>query len=269
MVGSVAYDAVEIDGVLRTGLGGSAVYAALAAAQRVPVDLYAVVGLDFLELDREFIVSRGINIDNLRTVEQPTLRWRARYVDHTRAITEEVSLGAILCSNQIPVPDAELLLLCNYDPETQLRLLRKSGFGFVACDTMDFWIKNKAEELTRLFHEVDLIFINEDEVKLYTGRDSALEGARLLSYHFNTAVVLKRGPRGSVLVMDKTVYECPAHQCVVLDTTGAGDAFAGGFMAHLAKAEELNKATLQEALYRGAFAAHFAVSGYGVAGFLQ
>jgi sugar/nucleoside kinase (ribokinase family) len=167
--------------------------------------------------------------------------------------------------------DARLVFLGNIDPELQLEVLRQVREPeLTALDTMNFWIERKKEPLTKVLRQVDVVLINESEIREYTGRYNVLEAARELQKLGPRHVVVKRGEYGSVLFTPDEVFLAPAFPTfAVRDTTGAGDSFAGAFMGYLDRCSAIRHADLKAAVVYGTVIASFAIEDFSVHGLLN
>ena len=271
VVGSIAYDDVETpSGRAESKLGGSATYFSAVSRFFTEVGLVAAVGDDFAAEDRALFQRWGVDTAGMETVPGRTFRWSGSYgEDLNSAVTRETELGVFagfepsLGSCQKAAP---YLFLANIQPELQHRVL---GFMdprplLVACDTMNLWIDTRRERLNDLVREVDALIINEGEVRLLTGERSIAAGAERLLGMGPRTLVVKRGEYG-VAVFDRDfTFALPAYPLAsVVDPTGAGDSFAGGFMGYLAAAGDTGQEDLRCAAVAGSVMASFAVEAFG------
>lgn len=271
VVGSVAYDDVETATDRRTGvLGGAASYFSVAAAKYGAVRLCGVVGDDFAASDGERIAGAGVDLAGLERRAGRTFRWLGRY-DETFGAAETINTDLGVFAEWRPaVPDAfadsELLFLANIDPEIQLAVRSQLPRSrFVALDTMNYWISQKREALLRIVAAVDLLCVNEAEIRQLFGTPNVIAAARSLLGHGPSAVVVKRAEHGATLFTADGIFWCPAYPVErVVDPTGAGDTFAGGLMGALARTDRIDIGTLRRAVVEGAVCASFAVESFGV-----
>jgi sugar/nucleoside kinase (ribokinase family) len=165
--------------------------------------------------------------------------------------------------------DAQFVFLGNIDPELQLEVLEQvRGPRLVACDTMNYWIQGKRTALLRLLEHVDVLLVNDSEVRELSGDWHIHRAARWVLERGPTYVVVKKGEHGAVLVQKDRIFYVPAFPLDdVFDPTGAGDAFAGGFMAHLARTGDLSEANLRLAMVYGSAMGSFAVERFSVGRF--
>ena len=271
IVGSVALDSVETPyGKKSDMLGGSATYSSLAASHFASVRLVAVVGNDFPAECRQLLESRKINLTGLQVVEGNTFRWSGEY--HTGkmgdAITLDTQLNVFQDFNPMIPPeyqDSEWVFLGNIDPALQLNVLSQiPNPKLIALDTMNFWIENPDNRLPEVLKKVDLLIINEGELKLLTGKSDLRKGVEIAMGLGPKLLVVKLGKYGAVLFYDNTWFFAPAHpQSDCIDPTGAGDSFAGGLMGSLARDGEVTPETLRRAMVFGSVVASFNINDFG------
>ncbi len=276
VVGSVAFDSLKTPhGEAEEILGGSATYFSVTASYFAPVNLVAVVGEDFGADALSVFTSRSIDVQGLERTKGKTFRWRGEYDgDMNEARTLDTQLNVF--EHFVPkIPpayrDSEFVFLGNIDPSLQLHVRQKlANPRLVACDTMNYWIKGKPEELKKTLAAVDLLLINEGEARLLSGSDNLKRAATEIRALGPRVVVVKRGEYGACLFKDTTIFFAPGYPLEqVHDPTGAGDTFAGGFMGHLARSGDLSDAGLRRALVYGSVMASFAVEEFGLSRLLR
>ena len=241
VVGSVALDTVETPFAREDDiLGGAASFFSTAASLYNQVNLVAVVGSDFPREHIEFLERRPVNLAGLQVEEGKTFRWTGRYhMDMNSRDTLDTQLGVY--GNFHPVIPAEyhdspLLFLANIQPELQLEVLEQvPSPRLTVLDTMELWIMTTREQLTEVIKRVDILLMSEEEVRQYTGQASIVRGVRQLLAMGLQYVVVKLGSYGALLFgADGTYFSAPSYPLEeVTDPTGAGDAFAGGFLGYL------------------------------------
>ncbi len=271
VVGSVALDTVETPfGRIDDALGGSAVFFACAASLLVPVQIVGVVGRDYPMDELKRLAARGIDLSGITVADGESFRWSGKYAfDMSTRETLETRLGVFAnFKPQIPAAfrSSEYVFLGNIDPELQLDVLTQvTKPKFVACDTMNYWIQGKRTALLKLLEHVDCLMVNDSEIRELSGDWHIHRAARWVIERGPKYVVIKQGEHGAVLVGGAKVFYVPAFPLEdVFDPTGAGDAFAGGFMAHLAKAGALTDRTLRLAMVYGSAMGSFAVERFSV-----
>jgi sugar/nucleoside kinase (ribokinase family) len=275
-VGSVAFDSVETPfGAVEKALGGSASYAALAASYFAASQVVAVVGRDFGDEHLEKFRRRGVDTAGLERASGETFHWRGRYRENLQdRDTLETCLNVFETFDAKVPPrfrTAPFVFLGNIDPRIQAKVLDQvEGDPFVGMDTMNFWISSALGPLKAVLPRVDMLFINDVEAGELTGERHVLSAAQTLLELGPTYVVIKRGEFGSLLFgRDICLFVPAVLLSKVVDPTGAGDAFAGGFLGSLAKAGRVTRATLAEGMIYGTVMASFVVEAFSVDGLLD
>lgn len=271
VVGSVAFDCLKTPyGQAENTLGGSASFFSLTASFFAPVNVVAVVGEDFGEEQLQAFRGRPIDLTGLERAPGKTFRWRGEYTGNmNEARTLETQLNVFEAfAPKLPESyrSSEYVFLGNIDPPLQLLVRQQLPHAkLVACDTMNYWIKGKPEELKKTLAAVDLLVINEVEARMLSGVENLRRAAAAIQKLGPRIVVVKRGEYGACLFMNGTVFFAPGYPLEqVHDPTGAGDTFAGGFMGYLAKCGDLSEPGLRRALVYGSVMASFAVEEFGV-----
>ena len=266
VVGSVALDSVETPfGKADEVLGGSATMFASSACHFGPVQLVGVVGSDYPLEKLEPLRARGVDLAGLERAEGESFRWRARYRhDLNSAETLETRLGVFSRFRpQIPEAfrSAPYVFLGNIDPRLQLDVLRQVARPkLVACDTMNFWIESRRQDLLDLLAHVDLITLNDAEARQLTEESNLVRAARWIMQRGPKHVVIKKGEHGAFLFSGPSVFFAPAYPLEsIFDPTGAGDSFAGGFIGWLAATDDLSEANMRRAVVYGSAMGSFAV----------
>ncbi|MBX2988726.1 MAG: bifunctional hydroxymethylpyrimidine kinase/phosphomethylpyrimidine kinase [Bdellovibrionaceae bacterium] len=273
VVGSLAYDGISTPaGRVDRALGGSANYFSLAASLFAPVRVVGVVGEDYGKEDEELLRSRRVDLSGLERVKGKTFFWEGKYEgDLNEAITLKTELNVFEHFNpNLPEKfrDSEFVFLANIAPELQMQVLDQvRAPKFVGMDTMNFWIGSKKEALLKILSRVDVVLINETEAEMLTGAANAISAAPKITAMGPKAVVIKRGEYGFAFY-SKTEGFCilPAMPIPgVVDPTGAGDTFAGGFFGHLAKLGRVpTAADMREACISGTLLASFTIQDFSV-----
>ncbi|HJT56408.1 MAG TPA: PfkB family carbohydrate kinase, partial [Ktedonobacteraceae bacterium] len=245
VVGSVALDTVETPFArVEETLGGAASFFTTAASLYNQVNLVAIVGSDFPQEHLDFWRKRPVNLAGLQIQEGSTFRWIARYhMDMNARDTLDTQLGVYAGFHPI-IPDeyrrSELLFLANIQPELQLEVLEQVPKPrLTVLDTMELWIMTARPQLTEVIQRVDILLMSEEEIRQYTECASILAGVRQLLKMGLKYVVVKQGSYGALLFgADGTFFSAPTYPLEeVIDPTGAGDAFAGGFLGYLSLVE--------------------------------
>jgi sugar/nucleoside kinase (ribokinase family) len=271
VVGSVALDSVETPfGAREEVLGGSATYFSAAASLLTPVAVVGVVGEDFPVAQLEFLRARGVSLDGLERVPGKTFRWKGRYgFDLNTAQTLETHLNVFADFNPRlgeRERKADRLFLGNIDPDLQMRVLEQVERPKLVCaDTMNFWIERKREALLRLLPRIDVLLVNDAEARELAGEANIVKAAGAIERMGARAVCIKRGEYGALLVSGKEVFYAPAFPLsAVVDPTGAGDSFAGGFLSLLDRLGREDLRSLRQAVVMGCTIASFTVEAFSL-----
>jgi sugar/nucleoside kinase (ribokinase family) len=271
VVGSVALDSVETPfGKVDEALGGSATYFSLAARHFHPVQLVGVVGADFPAEHVGLLASGGVDLAGLAVEEGETFRWAGRYdFDLNNCQTLDTRLN-VFASFQPRLPDsyrdAGVVFLANIHPGLQLDVLKQVRRPWLtAMDTMNFWIGGQRDLVAEVMRSVDVVIVNEAELRQYAGTSSLHVAARQVLALGPKALVVKKGEYGAAVYGDGLYFVAPAYPLdEVRDPTGAGDSFAGGFLGYLARAGEATLPTLRRALVYGSVVASYTVEDFSV-----
>lgn len=274
VVGSVALDSIYTPfGETADTLGGSAVFFSVAASLLTTVKVVGVIGSDYPIAELERLAPRGIDWSGVERAEGESFRWKGKYsYDLQSRETLETRLG-VFAEFQPKLPVAfrstEYLFLGNIDPELQLGVLSQiERPKLVACDTMNYWIQGKKDVLLQLLKQVDLLLVNDSEARELSGDWNIHRAARWILGRGPKRVVIKQGEFGAMLVDAEGTYAIPGYPLEdVRDPTGAGDAFAGGFMGYVAKTRDASDQGLRRAMIYGSVMGSFAVEQFGTKGF--
>jgi sugar/nucleoside kinase (ribokinase family) len=274
VVGSIALDSIFTPfGETADALGGSAVYFSVAGALLHPVQVVGVIGSDYPVAELERLASRGIDWSGVERAEGESFRWKGKYsYDLQSRETLDTRLG-VFADFQPKLPEgfrsAKYLFLGNIDPELQLGVLgqvRKPSL--VVCDTMNYWIQSKKATLLELLARVDVLMVNDSEARELSGDWNIHRAGRWILAHGPKRVVIKQGEYGALLIEPTRTFYVPAFPLEsVYDPTGAGDAFAGGFMAYLARTDSVAEDHIRRAMVVGATMGSYAVEQFGIRGF--
>ena len=272
VVGSVAFDALQTPfGKVDRCIGGSATYFSVAASFFTEVDLVAVVGDDFTDEHLSVFEGRNVNLDGLERVPgEKTFFWSGEYgFDLNVAKTRDTQLNVFAgfrpkLHARHRAPD--VLFLANIQPELQMEVLEQCRRPrLVALDTMNLWIASAKEALTRIISKVDLVVINEAEVRQFTEEANLVKVARQILALGPQTLVVKRGEYGVMMITKDAVFVAPAYPLEnVFDPTGAGDTFAGGLLGYLASRRELTDRDLRRGIVFGSVLASFTVEKFSL-----
>ena len=241
VVGSMAFDSIRSPfGEVEKVVGGSATYFSLAASYLAPVRLVSVVGADFPPEVVRMLGTRGIDTRGLATAEGKTFQWKGYYeydLNTAHTVTTELNVfrdfAPVLPEDYRDTP---FVFLGNIAPSLQMEILRQVRRPkLVALDTMNYWIESSPGPLREAIAKVDILMVNEGEIRMLTGEYNLVRAARTVLGWGPSRVVVKRGEYGVLHLSDGAIFAAPAYPLeTIFDPTGAGDSFAGGFMGYLA-----------------------------------
>ncbi len=284
MVGSIAYDSVSSPaGKVEDALGGSAVYAGIASRFHAnylnlsKIGLVGVVGKDFLESDIEILENQGLDLSGLEIADGKTFRWEGSYHgDMGVAETHDTHLNVFGDFNpKVPESSTEptVLFCANLVPALQAQVLKQAhGKRLSMLDSMNLWIEIAREDLLSVMKSVDLIIINDGEVKMLADDDNLVRAAKkLISMVDCNSLVIKKGEHGVIAFHQGGMIALPAYPTeLVVDPTGCGDSFAGTIAAYLASGSgDVSRDELREALVRATVTASFTLESFGTSGLLS
>jgi sugar/nucleoside kinase (ribokinase family) len=274
VVGSMAFDDIETPfGKSDKIVGGAATYIAWCVSNFTAVKQISVVGGDFPTDELDLLSSRGVDLEGVQIKkDEKSFYWSGRYhMDMNTRDTLVTELN-VLGSFQPVVPesyqDCEFLMLGNLAPSVQLSViaqLRKKP-KVIAMDTMNFWMDIALDDLKKLLAQVDVLLVNDSEARQLSGEYSLVKAAGVISAMGPQYLIIKKGEHGALLFHKKEVFFAPALPLEdVFDPTGAGDTFAGGFIAHLAKTKDISFENMKTAIIVGSAMASFCVEKFGTA----
>lgn len=273
VVGSLGIDTIETPfGRVENVLGGSATYIVTAASYFVaPIRLVGIVGGDFPKEYIDFLESREVDLEGLQIVKDgKTFRWGGRYqYDLNSRDTLFTELNVFEHFDPV-IPESfrktTHVCLGNIDPDLQRRVLEQiEKPRLVVGDTMNFWIKGKFPELMKTLKLVDVLIINESEARQITNEPNLIKAAKLIIKLGPKVVIVKKGEHGALLVTNQTIFFAPAYPLETInDPTGAGDAFAGGFVGWVARTDDLSEENMKRAVIYGSALASFCVERFSL-----
>jgi len=271
VIGTLALDKVETPYDSRPeALGGSATFFSFAAANFEQVGLVGVIGADFPMKEIARLEAHGVDTRGVERADGKTFRWAGRYeADWNTRTTLDTQLGVFEdWTPKVPkeLAGARYVFLANGAPSMQASALDQcTGPEFVMLDTMNLWIDIARDELLALLKRVDGIVLNDEEARMLTGQRNLIKAARAVLALGPKYVVLKKGEHGAFLVGKDVHFSLPAYPVDdVVDPTGAGDSFAGGFMGYIAAAHNTDPQTLKRAMLYGTVTASFCVEGFSI-----
>ena len=280
VVGSVAFDSITTPAGRRERcLGGAATYFSLAASYFTPVRVVAVVGDDFTHAEESVFQSRQIDLTGLERTQGKCFFWAGNYLNSlSEAKTEQTDLNVFADFNpRIPssYQDTRFLFLANIDPVLQLRVRQSLPDAKLVCgDTMNYWINDHRDALLKVLAHLDVLLINDTEARLLSGESNPVRAARKVLALGPKAVVVKHGEYGATAYLSPGLFDdsdaaallfrAPALPLEeVVDPTGAGDSFAGGFFGYIASQPVFTPAVLRRALFYGSVMGSFTVERFG------
>jgi sugar/nucleoside kinase (ribokinase family) len=273
VVGSIAFDAVRTPfGERERMLGGSAVHFSLAASFFTDVSVVGPVGDDFREAEYDVLTRRGVRTDDIEhAAGGKTFFWRGHYdYDLNVAHTDDTQLN-VFGDFQPKLSDeskaSETLFLANIQPDLQLDVRRQcDGATLAGLDSMNLWIETARDSLVRAIGAVDLVLMNDAELRMLTEQPNLLRAAREVMAMGPRMVVAKQGEYGAALFTEDSFFALPGYPLEeVVDPTGAGDSFAGGFLGYLdaVGADAADDQALRAAMTYGSVMASFNVEQFG------
>ena len=270
VVGSVAYDTIETPAGRRERcLGGAATYFSLSASFFTDVRVIAVVGEDFGKRQEAVFQARNIDTRGIEHTAGKSFFWEGSYLENiNEAKTHNTELN-VFAAFEPKIPeaygDSEFLFLANIDPVLQRRVREAMpDVKLVAGDTMNYWIKDHRAALLEVLKGLDILLINDTETKMLAGNNNLVQAARAVMALGPKTLVVKHGEYGATLFHGAKIFRAPALPLEeVIDPTGAGDSFAGGFFGYLAAQRELTPAAYRSAMFYGGVMGSFACERFG------
>ncbi|OPY81749.1 MAG: aminoimidazole riboside kinase [Syntrophorhabdus sp. PtaU1.Bin153] len=271
VVGTLAYDSIETPfGKVENVLGGSALHFTNAASFFTDVGIVSTVGKDFDLEQIGFLTERNVDLSGISIYEGKTFRWEGKYgYDLNQAITLKTELNVLqVFKPSVPhdLRGSGFVFLANIDPELQSHVIDQvDSPEAIVLDTMNFWIENKFEELVKVIQRVNILVINEAELREISKEHNLVKGARKVMDLGPSCIIAKRGEYGVLMVSRDEIFLCPAYPLEdVFDPTGAGDTFAGGFMGYLANMGDTSLEAIKQAIIMGSLMASFNVEDFSI-----
>lgn len=277
VVGSLALDTVATPfDKVDDALGGSATYISLAASYFTnEVFLVGTVGKDFPKKYIDLLAEHKIDLEGLQIVEGKTFRWSGKYhYDLNIRDTLLTELNVFEKFDPI-IPQkfrkAEFVCLGNIDPVLQIKVLdQMENPQFVVCDTMNYWIEGRLDDLIKLLKRVSVLIINDSEARLLANEPNLVKAAKIIRKMGPQNLIIKKGEHGALLFTNDTIFSAPAYPMeIIFDPTGAGDTFAGGFIGYLYKTRDLSSENLKSAVIFGSSLASYCVEKFSTGGLEQ
>ena len=279
VVGSVAFDTIETPAGRRERcLGGAATYFSLAASYFTDVRVIAVIGEDFSSRQESVFTKRGIDIRGLERAKGKSFFWAGSYLDNLNEAKTEITDLNVFATFEPKIPDAyqdsEFLFLANIDPVLQKRVHDAMPQAKLVCgDTMNYWINDHRDNLLPMLADLDVLLINDTESRLLSGQKNPVLAAQGVIALGPKTLVVKHGEYGATAFFgpqafgggtEQHPFRAPALPLVeVVDPTGAGDSFAGGFFGYIASQPQLTPQVFRRAMFYGGVMGSFAVEKFG------
>ena len=270
VVGSVGIDPLETPcGKRDEVLGGSACHFSLAASSlSKDIRMVGVVGEDFPKEHSQLLQDHGVDLSGLERVPGKTFRWHGRYEDFGTAMSLSTELNVFeQFSPKIPdsYRDSSIVFLGNIAPALHRQVLEEVGEArLTVMDTMNFWISSMKDEVLDLIRSVDVAIVNDQEAKDLSGERHAHDAGKALLDGGAKRVIVKKGEHGALLLGPEGAFLCPSYpsSCIV-DTTGAGDSFAGGFCGYLDHCGRSDEDSFRKAVVYGCIMGSLNIEGFG------
>ncbi len=277
VVGSIAFDNIATPaGRKENVLGGSATYFSLSASYFTNVRVVAVVGEDFTAEHENVLKKRGVDTVGIEHAIGRTFRWGGQYLENLNEAKTDFTELNVFEKFQPRIPpeyrDSDVLFLGNIHPALQSAVGRElSGVKLTGGDTMNFWIQGANPELRETLKLINVMLINDGEAKMLANERSLPRAARKVLSMGPEALVIKHGEYGATIFFREGAFGIGSHPFrapalpieEVVDPTGAGDSFAGGFMGYIASQSEINREVIKRALFYGGVMGSFAVERFG------
>lgn len=271
IAGSIALDDLKTPfGERKRILGGSAVHSSVSASFYCPVSILGTVGEDFPSEHMALLKSRNIDLSGLSVIPGKTFHWEGFYeYDMNQAHTIKTDLN-VLADFRSDIPDKykdiKYAFLANLDPEIQLKIISQlESSSFICADTMNYWIENKKDALTEVVKKVDVMLMNDMEARQFMNVPNLITAARGILKLGAKHVIIKKGEHGALLFSKDFIFSSPSFpQENLIDPTGAGDTFAGGFIGYLAKTNDVSEQNLRKAVVIGSVMASFNVENFSL-----
>jgi sugar/nucleoside kinase (ribokinase family) len=275
VVGSLALDTIETPfGSVKETIGGSATYISAAASYFTsPIRLVGVIGGDFPREGLSLLEGRGVDLDGLQIIEDgKTFQWSGKYHYDLNVRDTLFTKLNVFETFDPKIPEkyrkSKGVCLGNIDPVLQLKVLDQiEKPRLVVCDTMNYWIERKNKELRKTLARIDVLILNDSEARLLSREPNLIKSGKVIRSMGPKIVIIKKGEHGALLLTEQVVFSAPAYPMEnIFDPTGAGDAFAGGFVGWLARTDDVSEENLKRAVIYGSALASFCVERFGVGG---
>jgi sugar/nucleoside kinase (ribokinase family) len=273
-VGTVAFDDIQTPfGHAKKVVGGACTYISLAASYFVnDINLVAVVGDDFPKRELNYLTKRGVNLEGLQIKKgEKSFFWAGRYHDNmNKRDTLDTQLNVLATFDPVlpeTYKNSDYIMLGNLTPQVQMQVLNQltTRPKLVVLDTMNFWMDIAMDDLKAVLTKIDVLTINEEEARQLSGEYALTKAAKVIHEMGPKFLIIKKGEHGALLFHDGQIFSAPALPLdVVIDPTGAGDTFAGGFIGWLAKTDDISFENMKRAIIYGSAMASFCVEKFSI-----
>ena len=272
IIGSLAFDTIETPfGRREKIVGGSGTYCSLAASFFTRPNVVGVVGEDFPDETVAFLKSKKIDLRGLEVRPGKSFFWEGHYGEDPNQRTTIRTEPNVYEDFRPQLPPeyrkSEIVFLANIDPDQQDEILNQvEKPKLVAMDTINLWINQKRDSLLKVLEKVDLYFANDEEVRMLTDEKNLIKAGKKILEGGPSLVIIKKGEHGALVLGKELVFGILAHPCEeVIDPTGAGDSFAGGFLGYLDKVKDFNDdMEIRRAAVYGSVLASFVIEDFGI-----
>ncbi len=272
IIGSLAFDTIETPfGRREKIVGGSGTYCSLAASFFTRPNVVGVVGEDFPDETVAFLKSKKIDLRGLEVRPGKSFFWEGHYGEDPNLRTTIRTEPNVYEDFRPHLPPeyrkSEIVFLANIDPDQQDEILNQvERPKLVAMDTINLWINQKRDSLLKVMEKVDFYFTNDEEVRLLTGEKNLIKAGKKILEGGPSLVIIKKGEHGALVLGKDLVFGILAHPCEeVIDPTGAGDSFAGGFLGYLDKVKDVDDdMEIRRAAVYGSVLASFVIEDFGI-----
>jgi cytidine kinase len=269
--GTIALDTTRTPFKTETKImGGAATYASLSSSIFTATSIVGIVGSDFPVEYRNILEKRVDTKGIITRLNGKTFHYDSSFdYDLSHRTSNKTELNVIADFEPL-LPDeyidSEYVYLANNDPVQNIKILEYfSNPKLIVCDTIEYWILNKRDDVIRMISKVNGVVINDEEARLLCKRSNLIKCAKLIMSWGPDFAIIKKGEHGSLFVNRDIVFPAPAYPMEeIVDPTGAGDSFAGGFMGYIAKQNNTKNSTLKEAVIYGNVMGAFAVEDFGL-----
>ena len=269
--GTIALDTTRTPFKVETKIiGGAATFAALSCSLFTRTSIVGVVGSDFPSEYKQILDNRLDTRGIITKQYDKTFHYDSSFdYDLSHRISNKTELNVI--KNFQPIlPDeyinSEYVYLANNDPLQNMKILEYfSNPKLIICDTIEYWILNKREDVIRMMSKVNGVVINDDEARLLCKTTNLIKCAKIIMSWGPQFTIIKKGEHGSLFLMNDTIFPAPAYPMEdIVDPTGAGDSFAGGFIGYIAQKKSMDMNIIKEAVIYGNVMGAFVVEDFGV-----